>query len=375
MNNLEVAAYNFPQWHPDPRNDKWHGKDWTEWELLKKAVPRYPEHRQPVEPAWGYFDESDPAQSAREIDLAADHGLTAFIYDTYWYEDGAFLNGALDNGFLRAPNRGRLKFALMWANHNWHNWHPIRLSDDAWKDHMLVDGRVSTEAFVRFTNKVVAEYFSQPDYLRVLGKAYFSIYDLANFIEGFGGIDGAAGLLDAFREKTRRNGFGEVHLNAVVGRLGSSAPPREIIKRLGIDSVAAYNWYDHYPIHNDTFPRGSYEKAMKANVAAWPLMAKEHGVPYIANVTTGWDSSPRCCTTDRYEMRGYPWLPVLEGNTPEAFGQALEAMKRYFREAAPQIPMFTVNAWNEWTEGAYLLPDKWEGTGRLDVLRRVMAQA
>jgi hypothetical protein len=375
MKEIQVAAYYFPQWHCDPHNDQWHGKAWTEWELVKNAVPRYPDHRQPIEPAWGCFDESDPVQSTREIDLAADHGLTAFIFDSYWYEDGPFLNGALDRGFLQAPNRSRLKFALMWANHNWHNWHPIRLSDDAWKDHMLLDGRISTEAFGRFADKIIAGYFSQPNYLRIDGKPYFSIYDIANFIEGFGGLDGAARLLGGFREKTKSRGGGELHLNAVVGRMGSSAPHAEITRRLGIDSVTSYNWYDHYPIHNDSFPRGSYEKAMKANIAAWPSIADQYGAPYIANVTTGWDSSPRCCPTDRYEMRGYPWLPVLEGNTPELFGEALEAMKRYLRETKPSIPMFTVNAWNEWTEGAYLLPDKREGTSRLEMLRRIMAQA
>jgi hypothetical protein len=373
MKEIEIAAYNFPQWHPDPRNDRWHGKGWTEWELLKKSVPRYEGHRQPVVPAWGYFDESDPAQSVREIDLAADHGLTAFIYDTYWYEDGPFLNGALDRGFLRAPNRKRLKFALMWANHNWHNWHPIRLADDAWKDHMLADGRVSREAFERFTDKMISDYFSQPNYLRLAEKLYFSIYDTANFTEGFGGIDKAAELLNAFRDKVRKSGCDELHLNAIVGRLGSSESPAQIVKMLGVDSVASYNWYDHYPIQKDTFPRGSYEKAMNANIAAWPVVGKAYGVPYIANVSTGWDSSPRCCPSDRYEMRGYPWLPILEGNSPEMFAKALRAMSDYFSVSKPAIPMFTINAWNEWTEGAYLLPDQWDGTGRLEMLKKVMA--
>ena len=369
---LEVAAYYFPQWHPDPRNDRWHGPGWTEWELLKTAVPRYVGHRQPVEPAWGCFDESDPIQSAREIDLAADHGVTAFIYDTYWYEDGPFLNGALDRGFLRAANRGRLKFAVMWANHNWHNWHPIRLSDDAWKDARLLSGQVSEDAFVRFTDKVIGEYFSQPNYLRLEGKPYFSLYEAGTFIEGAGGTGEAARWLSAFRERAHAKGAGEIHLNAVVGRFGSSADPKRITGQLGIDSVASYNWYDHYPIHDDAFPRGSYEKAMRANIAAWPRIAEEYGVPYIANVTTGWDSSPRCCPTDRYEMRGYPWLPILGGNTPERFGEALLAMKSYFAESKPAIPMFTINAWNEWTEGAWLLPDKLDGTRRLEILRKVI---
>ena len=77
-NDIEVAVYYFPEYHADARNDKWHGKGWTEWELMKAARPRFEGHRQPKVPAWGYFDESDPQWAAKEIDLAADSGITAF---------------------------------------------------------------------------------------------------------------------------------------------------------------------------------------------------------------------------------------------------------------------------------------------------------
>ena len=374
MDTLEIAAYYFPQWHSDPRNDNWHGKGWTEWELVKAAVPRYAGHRQPIEPAWGHFDESDPGWSAREIDLAADHGLTAFIYDYYWYADGAFLNGALDRGFLHASNSHRLKFALMWANHNWHNWHPIKLNDGAFDKGLLVDGTLDSEGFIRFTTHVIREYFSRSNYLRLGGKPYFSIYDIASFIKGFGGLDEAGKALERFRGVCQDGDGTHLHLNAVVSRFGAEYSKSEIIQRLGIDSVTAYNWCDHYPIDHDSFPQGSYEKAMLANVAAWPGIGTEYGVPYIANLTTGWDSSPRCCPTDRYENRGYPWLPVLEGNTPEMFARSLQMMKDYLRAAKPEVPLFTVNAWNEWTEGAYLLPDTFDGLGCLEALKRAFGK-
>jgi hypothetical protein len=176
--------------------------------------------------------------------------------------------------------------------------------------------------------------------------------------------------LNRFRQACQKIDGNDLHLNAVVGRFGSENPISEVVRRLGIGSVTSYNWYDHYPIHNDSFPQGSYEKAMRANVAAWPLIGKEYDAPYIANLTTGWDSSPRCCPTDRYENRGYPWLPVLEGNTPEMFSHALQMMKDYFAATKPKLPIFTINAWNEWTEGAYLLPDKFDGLGRLEALKR-----
>ncbi len=32
---------------------------------------------------------------------------------------GPFLDGALEDGFLKATNRGEMEFALMWANQDW----------------------------------------------------------------------------------------------------------------------------------------------------------------------------------------------------------------------------------------------------------------
>ena len=61
MKNTKIYAYYFPNWHPDKRNDEWHGKGWTEWEVVKCARPRFEGHYQPLKPLWGYEDESDPA--------------------------------------------------------------------------------------------------------------------------------------------------------------------------------------------------------------------------------------------------------------------------------------------------------------------------
>ena len=58
---ITVASYYFGNYHPgDPRNVKMKGKDWSEWELVKAAKPRFPGHQQPKVPLWGYGDESDP---------------------------------------------------------------------------------------------------------------------------------------------------------------------------------------------------------------------------------------------------------------------------------------------------------------------------
>ena len=47
----EIAAYYFPNYHPDSINERWHGKGWTEWDVLKAAKPRFPGHEQPKIPS------------------------------------------------------------------------------------------------------------------------------------------------------------------------------------------------------------------------------------------------------------------------------------------------------------------------------------
>jgi hypothetical protein len=67
--NITVASYYFGNYHPgDPRNTKMKGKNWSEWELVKAARPRFPGHPQPKVPLWGYTDESDPKVMAQKID-------------------------------------------------------------------------------------------------------------------------------------------------------------------------------------------------------------------------------------------------------------------------------------------------------------------
>ena len=92
-NPITVVSYYFGNYHPgDPRNTKTKGATWSEWELVKNAKPRFPGHHQPHVPLWGYQDESDPVVMANKINAAADHGISAFIFDWYYYNDGPFLN-------------------------------------------------------------------------------------------------------------------------------------------------------------------------------------------------------------------------------------------------------------------------------------------
>ncbi|WP_245562231.1 glycoside hydrolase family 99-like domain-containing protein [Niabella aurantiaca] len=68
--DYQVAAYYFPNYHVDARNERYFGKGWTEWQLLQNAKPRFKGHQQPKTPLWDYKDEADPGVMAQKIDGA-----------------------------------------------------------------------------------------------------------------------------------------------------------------------------------------------------------------------------------------------------------------------------------------------------------------
>lgn len=367
-----IASYYFGNYHPgDPRNAALKGPEWSEWELVREARPRFPGHRQPRVPLWGYEDESDPDVMARKIETAAAHGVDAFIFDWYYYDDGPFLDRPIDRGFLHAPNNDRIRFALMWANHDWIDIHPYRLGTE---HRVLYPGKVSPATFERVADHVIADYFLHPSYWRLAGCPYFSFYDLTKLIESFGSVAATRLALDRFRERSRSAGLPGLHLNAVVwGQTilpGEEVPadPVGVVRDLGFDSVTSYVWIHHVPLPEQVT---DYDYVRDAYLRYWDEAQDAFSVPYYPNATVGWDSSPRAHQDDPFGNFGYPFTNTIGGNTPERFGEALAIINdRLMRRPAPER-ILTVNCWNEWTEGSYLEPDTDTGMGYLEALRDV----
>ena len=370
----QTGVYYFPNYHVDPRNEVVHGAGWTEWELMKQAQSRFPGHSQPRIPLWGYEDESDPSVFAKKIDAAADHTITHFIFDWYWYNDGPFLNRCLDVGYMDAPNNSRLKFALMWANHDWTDIHPAKYRNNG---DVLYPGTVTSETFDTMTDYIIDKYFKHPGYWTIDGLPYFSIYDLSAFINGFGGLEGARTALDGFRRKSLDAGLPGIHLNAVVWSIKilpneqKIDDPNIMLKYLGFDSITSYVWVHHVAL--DQFPTMEYTDIAAKADASCEKITKEFDLPYHPNVTMGWDSSPRACQSDVFANIGYPFTPVIQGNTPEAFRKSLADTKA-FLDANGGYKILNINSWNEWTEGSYIEPDMIHGMAYLEAIRDVFGE-
>ena len=376
--NYTIACYYFPNYHIDPRNEAAHGPGWTEWELVKRAEPRFPGHHQPRVPAWGYEDESDPQAMARKIAAAADHGVDVFLFDWYHYEDGPFLERGLDKGFLGAPNNSRMKFALDVGQPQL-GGHPSGQAGRADPARAAALPRCGqpARASMRSPNLVIERYFKHPSYWLIDGCPYFSIYELHTLIAGLGGVEATADALRSFRAKVKAAGFPDLHLNDVAWDLailpGETAvkDPQRLLKTLGFDSITSYVWIHH--VHMPTFPETPYAEVMAGAIEHWHRTVQTFDLPYFPNVTMGWDSSPRTVQSDVFINAGYPFTPTLSGNTPDAFREAL-AQAKAFLDARTSVPkILTINAWNEWTEGSYLEPDTLHGMGYLEAIRGVFA--
>lgn len=369
---ITVAAYYFPNYHTnDARNIKTLGTDWSEWELVKAAQPRFPGHDQPKVPLWGYTDEKDPKVMAQKIKAASDYGIDCFIFDWYMYEDGPFLNRCLDKGFLKAKNVDKIKFAFMWANHDWNNIFPYTKGEE---QKLLYSGKISPKRFEEIGDELIANYFLLPNYWKIDGKAYFSIYDIQNFIAGFGSMEATKAAMERLNQKAIAAGLKGIHWNLVARGQpilpGEKVPTNipELISTLGFNSATSYVWVHHVNLPDK---QTDYNKARDEYSTYWDKAKSEYSVPYYPNVSMGWDPTPRCDINSEWGNFGYPFTNTIGNNTPENFRKALQMTKDKLL-ADPKGPrILNINSWNEWTEGSYIEPDTKNKFEYLEAVRSV----
>lgn len=393
----EVVAVYFPSYHRDELYDRWYGEGWNEWKLMEQARPLFEGHEQPKLCAWGSFDEADPLWMEKQIDLAADHGITTFLMDWYWYSGQKFLHRALEEGFLKARNRHRLKFFITWANHTWGVFPACReifregkggkqkFGQGLMFDKPLLEIKHTLDDLERVTEYCIGHYFHEPNYLRVDDKPVFSFWNWTELEAGLGGLDGVAAGFERMREMARQAGFKGLHITVNVACYEGPETvlcwwPALIdkIKRCGGDSVYGYNvartpGFAQIPNERPIVP---YDEVIESHREVF-RQCENRGLPFhpVATVS-GCDNTPRWHPGAKFplDFRNQGYEPIVTGSTPEKFGQTVRAaLDCIARADGPR--MLLVNAWNEWPEGNQLLPDQRYGDGYLKALKQALTLA
>ena len=426
-----VAVYYWPNFHEDSYHQSKKGKGWTEWEIVKNGKPKFEGHYQPKIPLWGYRDESDPKEMARSIDAMADAGIGAIIFDWYRYDDeingGVMIEDALRKGFLKAPNRNRVKFALMWANHTYIDCHPFAPGDNFGNAPIWRKGEVGRTAFERHTQDAIQNYFTLPNYWKIDGCPYFSIYQLDKLISGLGDVAATRAALDDFRARVRAAGFPDLHLNIVDQGLGlpqvlekvkgqpmpddpslkiETIP--DLLKALKVNSSTMYTWVHHlWPMlmtqagqtvtDNNTFgfaddpaaqakaessQQGSADEIENATLLE---RAKLNGVvavdydEYGQRALSIMDERPSALGVTYFPHVSMGWdgtprnysMGIVLNNTPGKWKNFLLQTKEWLDRHPESKGIVTLNSWNEWVEGSYIEPDSVYGMSYLEAIKEV----
>jgi hypothetical protein len=357
-----VAAYVWPSCHDEElsRNLLW--PDGTgEWEVIRKGNKRFEGHYQPRRPLWGYEMDDDPQVVEKWIEAATAHGINVFIYDWYWYNESPFLENALNNGFLKAKNNSKMQFYIMWANHDvYQKFFNVNLYPD--KTEMLWDARVDWKSYKILVDRVINQYFKQSNYLKIDGKPIFAIFEVNKLIESFGGsLEETCKALDYFREEVKKAGFPGLHIQwtQAWGSMMSkenAAKFNEKLNTMGFNSVSMYNmggFNEDYLVYGDN------------SIRIRERMDSILDIPLFPCVSIGWDDTPR------FPDKGSRSI-VHYNNTPTSFAMLLLKAKEYADSHSEQSKLIVVNAWNEWVEGNYLLPDMLNGFGYLEAVKDVI---
>ena len=360
----DVAAFLYPAYvSDDPRLRPFWPAGMGEWETVFTMQQRNPGHYWNRHPLWGYINEADPSVMEMEIEQATSHGVNVFIFDWYWFDGRPFMETTLTNGFLKAKNRDKMKFYLMWANHDVNNNWDTRFSRLK-ENNIIWQGKIDRQEFEKICKRNIEMFFKQPNYYKIDGKPVFMIYDIPNLISGLGGIEETRDALRWFTEETKRAGFPGLDIQLTMWSVNvnysgfdgnkTDKPANEFVTHLGFTSSTHYQ-YAHMMGMNDEYLK-LHEQAMRV----WESSTSDFTIPYYPHVSIGWDNSPRLGQS-----------AVVRNNTPENFQKALEDAKQFVDNHPKLHPLITINSWNEWTETSYLQPDDLYGYGYLDAVKKV----
>jgi len=373
-NDVKLIAMYFPQLHAIPENDEWWGKGFTDWDNVRTAIPMYEGHYQPRVPLnKNYYDQSQIETLRWQIDLARRHGVYGFCHYHYWFDGKQLLE--TPTNLIMANRDIDFPFCLSWANETWtKRW-------DARDHHILIQQThpPTRESWKRHYDYLIKAW-TDPRAIKVDGKPVFVIYrpqriekidEMLAYWRELAQQDGLPGLYFIYQkqyELPNRNclkSFDALFQFQPFETINSPAFDKNSIKH-----TLLFKLVRKLPERYQNMLRGVREAFVKELTfhdynAIWQKIVEVHP---DQNLTTypgafvDWDN------TARYKKRA----TIFRGASPEGFGEWFAKLVDSMpRRNLPENFIF-LNAWNEWSECAYLEPDERYGYQYLEAVKKVL---
>lgn len=353
---MKALAIYLPAFHRIPENDEWWGDGFTEWDNVRSGVPYFPGHTQPVEPLDGwYYDLANKADIERQIDLANDYLISGFIFYHYWFAtDRKIFERPAE--ILRDQIDKKTEYCFCWANESWiTTWHgrdPETLLEQTygskreWVEHI----------------EYLSAFFNDSRYIRIDGRPVLFIYKPSE-------IPRYEEMIDCWNNYLIDKGDCPVYIVEYI------SSKNKALHSTKSDAVTEFE-----PLYTCYFDLGKLDllKRFIAKIThhidyqeydvLWEKIISRKrtydGKPIIRGCFVGWDNSPR---KERRSM-------IVRGSTADKFKQNLSRLINNGRADASS-EYVVINAWNEWSEGAYLEPDSLNRYAFLEAVRDVMCEA
>jgi O-antigen biosynthesis protein len=332
---VKLIAFYLPQFHPIPENDEWWGKGFTEWTHVARAVPQFVGHYQPRLPdELGFYDLRLIDVQRRQVELAKKYGIFGFCFHYYWFAGKRLLDLPLKQ-FLETPDLD-FPFCLCWANENWtRRW-------DGFDQEVLIAQAHSPEDDLAFI-KSVETAFDDRRYIRVNGQPLLIVYRPAL-------LPNPRQTAQRWRDYLAKSKFGGFYLAAV--QAFETSDPRP----LGFDAAVEFPPHklaEGAPVLNSQVEIVNPD--YQGVICDYSYMVESAKKVYSSDFTLFRGVCPSWDNEARKPGRGITY----RNSTPALYQEWLAQACRYgAKEPDPEKRLVFINAWNEWSEGAYLEPDR-----------------
>jgi len=374
MSIPKLIAFYFPQFHSIPENDLWWGEGFTDWKLVKESKPLFDGHNQPRIPFDGdYYNPCDKKILKKQADLAQKYGIEGFMFYHYWFDGKLYLEKPME--VLLANPDINIPFCVTWANESWtRSWvgkpevflqKQLHTSDEnIWKDHF----------------DYLLPFFKDSRAIKIDNKPVFLIYQ--PFL-----IKNSKEMIHFWKELAIKNGLEGLYFIAIKNHdyqdysfLDSydaimKFQPREAYssKCFQNENISArFQFLRRLPHKAQLYlsklnQKFSNYKIFDSN-KVWSIILKnayvnefkDYNLKIFESAFFDWDNTPR------YKNKA----KIFSGLTDKAKRENLNALLD--KAVENNSPYVFFNAWNEWSESAYLEPDKKDGFKNLEIIKDIV---
>lgn len=361
----KVLAIYLPQFHSIPENDKWWGIGFTEWTNVKRGKSFYPGHYQPRIPYHkNYYDLSDPSVLEKHIQMARDAKIAGFAFYHYYFTGKKLIEKPIEN--YRDHSKENFPYCLIWANQSWaRTWYrangekemlleQVYGEEKEWREQFeYLYSFFEDERYIKIDNKPLYVIYLPQDIKK--GKEMFELWNALAKEKGFDGLYLVAMNTGWGLDRTQNLYDAYMNFEPIQTICNDMSYRRQLqqIKREHVEKVHR----EKCNLTNRLFAQNAYTYSYLCKQIEQGYGVESMKKTYLG-AFPGWDNSARKDEDS--------W--IIRNSTPKRFGKHVERMLRCSEKLGNEY--LFINAWNEWSEGAYLEPDERYGYAYLEELKR-----